>query len=148
MKPSALAALQQLVATYNLAGDRGQAEALAGLFAPDGVLETPLWRAEGPREIASALSRGAAFRDRRPALVRHHLTTSAFAQETAGAASGRSYFLVLTEIGPDHAGTYVDRFVRAGGVWMFARREVRIDWKASLSLFVNLPAGRGSPAAI
>jgi hypothetical protein len=128
-----LEAISDLLARYTASGDRGQTEQLAACFAPDGVLEFPGTRAVGPAAILSALNSG----PRNPALtlVRHHLTTSQILPADPGTATGRTYFQVFSNVGPDHAGVYADRFVRLGTGWHFEHRQVRIDWQAAHSLF-------------
>jgi len=129
-----------VLARYNILGDRGQIDVLATLFAPDGTLKTPLWTAIGRDDIARHLRLGASFGDVRPSFVRHHLTTSSLISNLhVDAVSGRTYFQVITDVGLDHAGIYVDHLVRLGQDWVFQRREVRIDWKSPDSLFPKLP---------
>ena len=126
--------LESLIARYTLNGDRGKLDALAACFAADGVLEFPGHRLVGPQDIAAALSTAsrAASLDR----VRHHLTTRHF-EFTPGnrVANGRIYFLVITNVGLDHSGVYVDRYVRTDGQWLIAQRHVRIDWQSPNSLY-------------
>jgi hypothetical protein len=57
----------------------------------------------------------------RPTLVRHHLTTSHVTINGALAAA-RTYFFVLSNIGPDHAGVYVDRLENGAEGWQIAHR--------------------------
>ena len=66
--------------------------------------------------------------DRQMEFVRHNLTTSLVTFENETAARGRTYFIVFTNIGPDHMGVYVDSFEKRDGRWLIAEREVRIDW--------------------
>jgi hypothetical protein len=40
-----------------------------------------------------------------------------------------------TDIGPDHAGYYLDIFRKEGDLWLIAHRRVRMDWEAGNSLF-------------
>jgi hypothetical protein len=69
-----------------------------------------------------------------PFLLRHHLTTShvEFVSETE--ARGWSYFLVISRIGLDHAGRYVDTYLADRAEWRFAKRRVSLDWKAENSV--------------
>jgi hypothetical protein len=68
--------------------------------------------------------------DRAPEFVRHNLTTSLITFEDENTAHGRTYFFVVSNIGPDHMGVYVDRFEKYEGRWLIAERNVRIDWVA------------------
>ena len=127
------AAIAQLMARYTIHGDRGEVKALAACFAKDGVLEFPGARAEGPDDIVTALTGGT--RDPALTLVRHHLTSSLVQFDGPASATGRTYFQVYSNAGPDHIGVYVDRFVRLAGGWYFRHRQVRIDWQSPASLF-------------
>jgi hypothetical protein len=46
-----------------------------------------------------------------------------------------SYFFVITEIGPDHWGTYRDELTRddASGNWLFSERKVTVDGRTGPS---------------
>lgn len=125
-------AIRDLLARYTYAGDRGRIAELAACFAPDGVLEFPGSRAEGPEAIATALSAGAPVEGR--TFVRHHITNPLIIVQ-GERAEARSYFAVTSDNGPDHSGTYVDALVHDGGRWLIASRKVRIDWQAPSSLF-------------
>ena len=139
-----LLAIRNVMAAYNVAGDRMRIADLAATFTTDGVLETPTATYRGRAEILAGLGGGP--RDRsaptpagpRPTLVRHNLTTSHIVLTGSGAAEGRTYFLVLTDVGPDHAGHYVDRMSKAGADWRFEHRCVRIDWMSEQSRFPSL----------
>src|SRR5262249_53752916 len=64
--------------------------------------------------------------------VRHNLTTMHIELDPdLRGGKGRIYFFVLTNFGPDHAGVYIDRYVRDGEEWLIAAREVRIDWRVA-----------------
>lgn len=112
---------------YNIGGDRGRVEELAGVFAPDGVLAMRTGGPVGPEAIAAALS-NTPLRAMR--FVRHNLTTRQVVFDGPMEAHGRLYFLVVTDLGPDHMGVYVDRYVKREGAWKIAHRQVRIDWAA------------------
>jgi SnoaL-like domain len=126
------AAVCDLLARYTYNGDRGRLAELAACFAEDGVLEYPGATATGPAAIITALSSGA----RNPSIsfVRHHITNP-LVEVDGPRATARSYFLVISDAGPDHSGTYDDRFVKQADVWRFAYRRVRVDWQATTSLF-------------
>ncbi|KKC25222.1 nuclear transport factor 2 family protein [Sphingomonas sp. SRS2] len=140
-RTGAEARIKRLIAAYNIAGDRGRLDEIAACFAADGVLQTPLWQAAGRSEIAAGLRNSNSRGDSVVQFVRHHVTTSLISFD-GDVVTGRSYFLVFTQIGPDHAGVYVDRYRQEDGEWRIAHRQVRIDWKAPESLFVNQPVSR------
>jgi hypothetical protein len=54
-------------------------------------------------------------------------------------AKGRCYYQVLTSIGLDHWGRYIDDYRTIDGLWKFARRRVTVDGRNPASLF--LPGG-------
>lgn len=157
---SALEAIRQTMARYNIAGDRLKLDELAATFTEDGVLE------EGPQDagrivrqgraaIAAGLREGVARMHpggKKPSFVRHHLTTSLLECVSPDEARGRTYFEVYTDIGPDHAGVYIDRFRKVDGRWLIAHREVRIDWVADNAIFHPglkewIPKRRGARAS-
>jgi hypothetical protein len=137
-----LAAIRQVQAAYNIAGDRLRLAELAATFTEDGVLETATDRMVGRAAIAEGLDPGRkpapANGVRRPTLVRHNLTTSSVALTGAASAEARSYFIVFTDIGPDHMGVYVDKLAKTGDGWRLAHRRVFIDWLSPESLFPEL----------
>jgi hypothetical protein len=145
-----LEAIRRTLASYNVAGDRMRLDDLAATFAEDGVLELPTSSLHGRAAIAAGLG-GGARRDanppsdanagsRRPTFVRHHLTTSRLELTGPDAAVGRTYLIVFTDVGPDHAGVYVDKLRKLDGAWLFEHRKVMIDWLSEATLFGNLVA--------
>jgi hypothetical protein len=128
-------------------GDRGRIAALSRCFAEDGVLDAAEGPLRGRGEIIESLSkpRGSPNLE----VVRHHLTTHwAELDEDGGSATGRTYFAVMTNIGVDHHGVYVDRYRKIDGRWLIAHRRVRIDWQSPHSLFRPLPVRGRSPRAV
>ncbi len=125
--------IRVLLASYSMAGDRARLNELANLFTPNGVLNG--WKRLEGREV---IIEGLAGRrtdategpDRAPSLVRHNLTSSLVTFDSETVARGRTYFFVVTNIGPDHMGVYVDRFQKHEGNWLIAERRVQIDWVA------------------
>ena len=51
-------------------------------------------------------------------------------------ATGRSYYQVLTAIGLDHWGRYIDEYRTVDGTWRFARRRVTVDGRNPESLML------------
>ena len=137
-----LAAIRQVQADYNIAGDRLRLAELAATFTEDGVLETATDRMVGRAAIAEGLDPGGkpapAGGVRRPTLVRHNLTTSSITLTGPASAEGRSYFIVFTDIGPDQMGVYVDKLAKTGDGWRLAYRRVFIDWLSPETLFPEL----------
>jgi hypothetical protein len=73
--------------------------------------------------------------DDRPTYVRHMTATHQIDLLDTSTAKGRCYFLVLTDVGLDHWGRYLDDYRTVDGVWKFARRQVTTDGRSPNSLF-------------
>jgi hypothetical protein len=131
-------AIRNLMARYSLSSDCGRFEALAETFAEDGTLCFSGQATTGRAQIVARLNlRGP--RNAALTFTRHHLTTSLIEVE-GESATGKTYFQVLTNIGLDHCGVYLDAFVKQDGNWYFAKREARVDWQAPASLYPPLQA--------
>jgi 3-phenylpropionate/cinnamic acid dioxygenase small subunit len=127
-------AIRKTLMVYTMRGDQGRVEDLATAFAEDGVLEIGAdHRYVGREAIARGLRESTSEADAR--FLRHHITSSEISFRSPDEASARTYFFVLTQVGPDHAGVYVDRLRRAGEEWLLAERKVRLDWAADDSVF-------------
>jgi hypothetical protein len=134
----ARAEIRMLLESYNIGGDRGRLDQLSSAFASDGELVRPSAAGgpqsgvgpEGIRAMLASSRSGTTGPDRPLEFVRHHLTTSQITFDSPDHAKGRTYFLVVSEVGIDHSGLYVDEFRKVNGTWKIARREARIDWVA------------------
>jgi hypothetical protein len=73
--------------------------------------------------------------------IRHHLSTSKIDLTGPVTARARTYWVAWTDIGPDHAGYYLDDFRKVGDQWLIAHRRVRLDWESPDSLYMNAVAG-------
>jgi ketosteroid isomerase-like protein len=136
-------AIRDTIAAYTTSGDRLKIDAFVACFTEDAVMETDgvpetrAFRYEGRAAIRAWQERwlageggthGATF-------VRHHLSTSKIDLTGPDTARARTYWAAWTDIGPDHAGYYLDEFRKEGERWLIARRRVRMDWEAAESLF-------------
>lgn len=142
-------AIRDTLARYNTSGDRAMAEDYAACFTRDGIIETAdrrggkglyfagrdailKWQTEwknAPKGTQDAsVKRSAQF-------VRHNLTTCKIDLTGPDTAKARTYWMVITDIGPDHSGVYVDEFRKEDGQWLIAHRKVRTDWFAPNSHF-------------
>jgi hypothetical protein len=135
---------------YHARAERNRASEVADLFTPDGVLEFTAQTHRGRDAIAAAFTAvapsgpavpsgravpsAAAEAVQTPFFLRHHLTTSHVEFVNDNEAKGWSYFLVISPIGLDHAGRYIDTYVRTGDDWLFATRRVSLDWQAENSV--------------
>jgi hypothetical protein len=77
----------------------------------------------------------------RPAFLRHCTATHQIDLIDETRASGRCYFFVLTAVGLDHWGRYLDEYRVVDGEWRFARRRVLPDQVSPQSIFSS--AGEG-----
>ncbi len=140
--------IRHVIASYNIAGDSMRPEALAATFTDDGIYEfngfdpVPGFHFEGRTAILEASSgwRKSAQTDRpsRLSFIRHNITTCQIDLTGADSAKARTYWIVMTDIGPDHSGTYNDLFRRVGDHWRIAHRKIRLDWRSADSLFPPL----------
>jgi hypothetical protein len=60
-------------------------------------------------------------------LVRHFTSTHQIDLRGPAEGLGRCYYAVLSNVGLDHWGRYVDRYVFERERWLFAERKVSID---------------------
>jgi hypothetical protein len=136
-------AIRDLVARYNSYGDSGLFDRMLELFAPDAVLEIrdiPHHGHDAIRAVFTRVPGRTAGRDSpgqrdRPAYLRHCTSTHQIDLLDATTATGRSYFFVLTTVGLDHWGRYLDEYRVVDGEWRFARRRVLPDTVSPQSLF-------------
>ena len=119
-------AIRDVLARYNLYGDRGRFDELLELFAENATLVTDEATYVGRAAIRQLLVASAGADDL-PQRIRHFTSTVVIDLTAPDRASVRAYFQVLTGAGLDHWGTYRDVLVRDGERWVFLRREVRVD---------------------
>lgn len=136
---SAELGIRRTLARYTMAVDAAKVDEFVELFTEDALFGFDDggpggFRCEGRRAIRSwregFVEQRRQLGDAAPAFVRHHLTTSLVELDDGDTASGRTYFHVYTQIGPDHAGYYSDRFRRQGSLWLFQERIISVDWRA------------------
>ena len=141
-------AIRDTLARYNVSGDRLKVEDYVACFTEDGIIES-----QGvPGEQAFCYAGRAAifawqdrWRSRDPggaavhkaSFARHHLSTCKIDLSGPDAARVRTYWVAWTDIGPDHAGYYLDDFRKVGQEWLIAHRRVRLDWTSPDSLFAS-----------
>ena len=129
--------IRKTIAQYTDAGDNGRYEDLIPCYAEDGVFEIAIGRWQGRSEIEAALRGMRAQRDAdAPLLQRHHLGTCRIEVEDATRARAITYYTVISDCGPDHAGRYLDRLVKRDGRWQFAHRTVTVEWRNAASGFI------------
>jgi len=116
--------VRDVIAHYNLAGDRGWLDDMLALFTDDATLTIDGTEHVGRDAIRAVFTQA---KGPHPELIRHHVATLKIDVQDADHASSRCYFQVLTMRGLDHWGRYTDRFVRRGDRWLFSQRSVRVD---------------------
>lgn len=142
--------IRKTIHGYNAAGDARDGAAFAALFADDAVLEfagygpVPGFRSDGIAEIRARTASWSPVPGKDPSLtlasfIRHNLTTCRIDLTGPDSAAARTYFVVFTNIGPDHAGTYSDTLIRQGDDWLFQHRRIALDWRSPDSIFPPLP---------
>jgi hypothetical protein len=128
--------IRETIARYAHCADTGRFAELAELFTADGVLEIdgrpPLAGRVAIGEFLGATKSSLASTLERP-YIRHHLSSVTIDVHGPDDASARSYFLAITERGPDHWGRYRDRLTRVDDRWLFQHRRVRPDGHAPSS---------------
>lgn len=144
-------AIRDTMAKYNTSGDRLRVDDYAACFTEDGVMEAQhedpdfafrydgraaihAWQARW-RERTLASATGAGEKVHQASFARHHLSTSKIDLTGPDTAKARTYWVAWTDIGPDHAGYYLDTFRKVGDEWLIAHRVVREDWRSPDSLF-------------
>ena len=142
--------IRQTIAGYTIAGDSRNGDAFHPLFAKDAVLEfagfppVPGFRSEGRAQIRERTSSWSSVPGKDPSLsltsfIRHNLTTCQIALTGADTARATTYFIVFTDIGPDHMGTYSDELTRHGERWLFQHRRIALHWRSPESIFPPVP---------
>ena len=138
-------AIRDLVARYNAYGDSGLFDRMLELFAPDAVLvigDSSHVGRDAIRSVFTAVPQRTAQHGSRPAYLRHATATHQIDLVDETAAKGRCYFTVVTAIGLDHWGRYLDDYSVVDGEWRFARRQVHTDGFSPQSMFAPNPADR------
>jgi hypothetical protein len=79
----------------------------------------------------------------RTSFAQHCLSTSRIDFAGPRSAQAQTYWFVLTDVGPDHAGYYLDDFEEVGGRWLIAWRRVRKRWHDPESVFVAAGTAMG-----
>ena len=130
--------IRDLVARYNANGDSGRFDQVLELFAPDAVMEIvgepPMVGHDEIRTIFTG-ARDRAEWGERPVYLRHVTGTHQIDLVDETSATGRCYYFVLTAVGLDHWGRYLDEYRVVDDRWRFARRRVHTDGRSADTLF-------------
>lgn len=126
--------VRETIVRYAHLVDTGRFDELLDLFTEDATLEAGDHPPARGRAAIRAFFVDTGIRLRaaqgRP-FIRHHVSSIDVEVESPDAATSRSYFLAITDQGPDHWGRYRDRLVRDGERWLFAHRRVRTDGRVA-----------------
>ena len=137
-------AIRDLVARYNANGDSGRFEQVMELFTDDAFMAADGTEYRGKGEILTLFT-GASDQVKSggpdgssgptPSYIRHFTATHQIDIVDEHSATGRAYFAVLSPVGLDHWGRYVDTYQVVDGRWLFASRIVTTDDMAPDSVF-------------
>lgn len=138
--------IRRALAGYTLGGDSRDRELFLGQFAENATFEfagfppLPSFRCDGLEAIRAYTANWVklpvedpAFR--RVSFIRHNLTMCHIVVTSGDTATAKTYFVVYTDIGPDHAGIYSDEMVRQGERWLFLNRRITLDWRSPDSIY-------------
>ena len=125
--------IRDTVARYNSNGDTGRFAHVIDLFTSDAVMELTGATYTGLDQIITVFT-GTQERVA-TGYVRHMTATHQIDLIDETHATGRMYFQVLTPVGLDHWGRYVDEYRLDNGRWKFSRRKVTIDGQMTNSTF-------------
>jgi SnoaL-like domain len=135
-------AIRYTISRYNSAIDRSAYQELADVFTADGVMAFGgQARFEGREKIIATLTAGAERRGAFEAknFQRHLLGNSIINVVNDETARSVHYIVVITELGVDHSGVYVDDFVRSKDRWLIAHRAANLEWVRPDSRFFSFP---------
>jgi hypothetical protein len=131
-------AIRDLAIRYNSYGDSGLFDRMIGLFAPDAIVEINGVAHRGLDEIGrvfTSVPEHTSSPGDGPAYLRHCTATHQIDLVDETTATGRCYFFVLTAVGLDHWGRYLDEYCVVDGEWRIAQRRVLTDDLSPHSIF-------------
>ncbi|MEE1822021.1 nuclear transport factor 2 family protein [Streptomyces sp. BE20] len=118
LSPADAEQLRQLLARFSHAFDNADAEALAGVFAEDGVIELARTGA-----VFTGLEKIRVFaRDLGQDHPDHQTLDSVLTVDEDGTVRGRSRYLAILPDGSVHNGDYFDVYTRTADGWRIAHR--------------------------
>jgi len=122
-------AIFDLINRYNAEADRGHFAQALELFSDGATFEVGKKVWEGKKSILAMMeSTSNRIASNSEIKFYRHVTSTHqidFASETQ--ASGRCYLHIVTDLGLDHWGRYIDRFANTETGWLFSARRVVID---------------------
>ena len=139
--------IRTLLIEYVQCADGGRTERMLELFAPDAVMEAtgdPACR--GREEIRGYFERaGRSIRKHMSSpSLRHHLSSINIELTSPTDARTTSYFLAITEAGPDHWGRYRDTLRHDGTDWRIHHRLLQLEGRTPGGWLDRHEAARGA----
>jgi hypothetical protein len=136
--------IRDTLARYNIAGDGRDLAAFVATFTDDAVYESAMFRCEGRADIETYLQGAWSAKPKGPTarFRRHNLTTCQIDLIGPTTAKSLTYYFVVSDLGPEHSGYYVDQWREGHGRWLMSHREVWMDWCHPQSLFVPAKSKR------
>lgn len=131
--------IRDLVTRYNSNSDTGRFPQLLELFDDASVMTLDGGITyTGTAEIITIFNnaKGRLESVDVPKYIRHFVATHQIDIESEITARGRCYFAVLTHIGLDHWGRYIDTYKKVDGKWLFDTRRVFVDGTSDGSTFM------------
>ncbi|MEQ3549753.1 nuclear transport factor 2 family protein [Pseudonocardia nematodicida] len=149
-----------LISEYTISNDRAEWDRMDRIWADDAVLRVPGvgdGRYDGRDAIMSryrvraarTLRSDSAGAEGKPDMTvsRHHLTSTRITMTDAARAEGVTYYVVVTDAGYDHSGTYEDTFVLVDGRWLIAERVILVEHVGADSYYGFLRAAAAANTA-
>ena len=132
--------IRDTLARYNIAGDSKDTAGFVDVFTEDAIFSSANFHFEGKAAIDAFVKKWffAVPKQPRPTakFIRHNLTTTQIDFTGPNTANGLVYYYVLSDIGPDHSGHYVDKYRKEQGRWLICQREALVEWCNPASVFV------------
>ncbi|RYE44420.1 MAG: nuclear transport factor 2 family protein [Hyphomicrobiales bacterium] len=135
--------IRYTVGIYNQSVDRPAYDNLAAVFTEDGeMIISGVTSFKGRQTIIDSLSAGAKKRGvGQPGnFQRHTLGNSMINVIDSKTARAVHFAQVMTELGFDHAGLYIDDFVKVGDRWLIQTRRANMEWARPESRFNAFPS--------
>jgi len=131
--------IRDLVTRYNSNSDTGRFSQLLELFDDTSVMTIDggaPYRGKSENINIFNNAKGRLESVDVPKYIRHFVATHQIDIESEITARGRCYFAVLTHIGLDHWGRYIDTYKKVDGKWLFDTRRVFVDGTSDGSTFM------------
>ena len=116
----------RLIALYANLNDEARWDAVAALYAEDGVMVRPT---APDQPVVGREAILAAFKARPPRTTRHVCSNVVIDVEGPATARGTSAMLLFTGEGPPLVGSFHDRFCLTAAGWRFAERRGSLTFK-------------------